>query len=122
MEDEALDIYGLGGSNDDPANRQLIRADVGSNVINCPNALNRPLHNGLVKQITSDYIINAKRIYRGNLIMPVNQCSNSFSTCRKRLNNRPAGFTSRACDQNHGYQTVRRTMLNEIASSKNQSR
>ncbi len=101
MEDKVLDICGLGCGNDGLTNGNLVRADIGSHMVNCPNPLSSPVYAGLVTQISNEHIINAKRFKGGNLIKPVYQCPDSFSAFRKRLNDRPASFASRTCDKDH---------------------
>ena len=104
MEDKVLDMRGLGCFNDDPTDQLLIRADIGSHVVDCPNALSSPAHADLVTQISDENLINAEGFERGNLIRPAYQCPDSFFAFRKRLNYRPASFASRTGDKDHGYE------------------
>src|SRR3972149_10323224 len=101
MEDKAVDFCGLGCGNDDPTHGHLVRADIGGDMVNCPNPLNSLEHVGVIMQVSNEHIINTGHFERGNLINPVYQRPDSFTAFRKRLNDRPASFTSCTCDKDH---------------------
>ena len=75
MKDEPLDPCRLGCADDGLSNDQLVRADIGRDMIDRANTLNGPGDDSRIQHVPNQHIINAKRLQTGNLVGPVRKCA-----------------------------------------------